>query len=186
LGYRKQAVKIACNIGQEGWIGLSVTEKNRGDQRAYRDALGQFPTGVALVASPSLQGWVVMTINSLTSLSLDPPLIGWSVDRNSERFSPFVEAEGYGVSVLDAEQSALARDYARRGDLFDEVAWSFDAHSAIRTQAVASFRCRMRDRFDVGDHVMLVGEVYEWQGNTGQLVPMVFARGQFTGPAQIV
>lgn len=163
---------------------MSSNRQQHDRARAYRDALGEFPTGVALATAPTRDGWVVMTINSFTSLSLEPALIGWSVDRASDRFAPFIEAPNFGISVLDHSQHSLALHYARTGRITDEAAWQDDGRVATRKDALASFSCQVRDRVDVGDHVLLVGEVYHWIRSDAANSPLVFSRGRFTAPSQ--
>ena len=83
--------------------------------RNYRDALGRFPTGVALVTLSDEGRALAMTVNSFSSVSLDPPLILWSVDHNSRRYELFRNTPRFAVNVLAADQEALSNACARNG-----------------------------------------------------------------------
>src|SRR5262245_37345585 len=93
------------------------------DSRAFRDTLGQFATGVAVVTARTSAGETVgLTINSFASVSLDPPLVLWSLDRGSDRFQVFMQAERFAVNVLSDECLTLSQRLAKKGErhLHDE------------------------------------------------------------------
>lgn len=111
--------------------------------REYRDALGLYPTGVALVTLLHDGAARAMTINSFASVSLDPPLILWSVARESLRYRLFRDAEAFAVNVLAADQEALATACAQSDDLQAAGAqWSLGEGGAPLVEgAVARLEC---------------------------------------------
>jgi flavin reductase (DIM6/NTAB) family NADH-FMN oxidoreductase RutF len=131
------------------------------EDRAYRDALGCFPTGVALVTRSESGDARAMTINSFASVSLRPRLVLWSLARGSERFEAFVNAEHYAINVLAADQATLSSACAMSDDLVSSGGrWTPGAHGAPLVEgAIARFECTRAAVHPGGDHVIIVGEV---------------------------
>jgi flavin reductase (DIM6/NTAB) family NADH-FMN oxidoreductase RutF len=151
------------------------------DTRAFRNALGCFPTGVAVVTAespgPHPKG---ITVNSFTSASLDPPLVLWCVDRGSERCETFMTARGFTISVLDAAHRTLSARLARRGE------HSLDGIALLPTklgapalaEALAVFECEREAIHPAGDHVILLGRVMRFSFRKSGS-PLVFYRGRY-------
>lgn len=129
--------------------------------REYRDALGIYPTGVALVTLMHQGTARAMTVNSFASVSLDPPLILWSVAKDSERYRLFMDAPAFAVNVLAADQQALATACAQSDDLQAAGAvWRESAGGAPFVDgAVARFECAREAVHPGGDHDIIVGRV---------------------------
>ncbi len=152
------------------------------DHRAYRRALGNFATGVTVVtaARPDGNGFVGITANSFNSVSLDPPLVLWSLDRRALSL-PFFERAGYFVvNVLAADQVALSNRFAGRGqgDKFRDVSFRAGAGGApVLSGCAASFQCRTCFTHEGGDHVIFMGEVLDFadHGRPG----LVYHRGAY-------
>jgi flavin reductase (DIM6/NTAB) family NADH-FMN oxidoreductase RutF len=144
-----------------------------------RDTLGVFPTGVAVVtASPEPGRPVGMTINSFNSISLAPALVGWCIDRSAASFQAFSRCREFTISILDQTQQPVARRFASPGaDKFEGIA-DEDAAGPVVPGAIAWLRCRLYRQVSLGDHLMLVGEVEEFDQVDGD--PLVFARGTFS------
>ena len=129
-------------------------------QRAFRDALGRFATGVTVITAPGDDGPVGITANSFAALSLAPPLVMWAPGRFSRRFEMFAEAAHFAIHVMAADQLELARHFAR--DWFD-----FDLPDITRGHGdapllpgcVARFECARHAVYPGGDHAIVVGEV---------------------------
>ena len=85
------------------------------DSRAFRDALGHFATGVAVVTTAAEGGVLGLTINSFASVSLEPPLILWSLDKASDRYAGLMAASHFAVNMLGGEERELAQRLARKG-----------------------------------------------------------------------
>jgi len=86
------------------------------NHRLLRDAFGRFATGVTIVTAQSADGPVAITANSFTSVSLDPPLVLWTIDKSSRRFEHFVKATHFAIHVLAANQEDLCWRIARAAD----------------------------------------------------------------------
>src|ERR1700742_2594595 len=86
------------------------------DTRAFRDALGTYPTGVAVVTAAGVGAHIGITVNSFTSVSLDPPMLLWCMDRRSQRHDVFVRAAGFTVSILGTDHQEVSSRLARPGE----------------------------------------------------------------------
>lgn len=144
---------------------------------AFRQALAQFPTGVTIVTAAAESASVGMTVNSFASVSLEPPLVLWSVSRATPSFAAFVAADAYAVHFLAADQRDLAMRFAGRAD--DKFAGLDHAPGVtgapILTGVEPLLECRVRARHDGGDHVILVGEVVHIRSRAHQ--PLLFHAG---------
>ncbi len=150
------------------------------EQRAFRDAMGRFVTGVAVATTRDAEGAPVgVTINSFTSVSLNPPLVLFCLDRRA-RTLPAFQATGYfAVNVLAADQQAHSIRFARRCDDWqgiDHVTWTTGA--PIIMGSVAACDCTVDALYDGGDHVILVGRVQRIEA-TADREPLVYPRGQY-------
>ncbi len=153
---------------------------NRFDRRDYRRALGQFATGVTVVTTRGKNGRRVgMTVNSFSSVSLDPPLILWSVARSAPSFSDFANASHFAVNVLDAKQHHLSRQFSTPlEDKFLGVDYEDGPGGCpLLKGVIAHFFCRKVRQHDGGDHVLLLGEVEEYKYKDGE--PLVFHSGRY-------
>ncbi len=128
---------------------------------ALRKALGQFPTGVAIVTAADSQGQIGMTANSFSSVSLDPPLVLWSVAKSALSHDRFVAADAFAVHFLGADHHELALRFAgRSADKFGEIAHRPGIAGSPLLEGLAPiFECRAWARYPGGDHTILVGEV---------------------------
>ncbi|WP_081847966.1 flavin reductase family protein [Microbulbifer sp. HZ11] len=148
--------------------------------RALRDTLGQFATGVTVVTTLDAAGQPVgMTVNSFNSVSLDPALILWSIDRGSLSYSAFTECERFVVHVLKGDQQHVSNLFAGRGaDKFGQVKWHRGAEGIPQLDDCAAlFHCRRAQNIAGGDHTILLGEVLEFSAAGGE--PLVFHRGRY-------
>ncbi len=148
-------------------------------QIAYRRAMGAFATGVAVVSAARPGGTVSgLTVNSLTSVSLRPPLLLWCLGATCERYDLFATAELWGITILGGANEALARRYAR---LHSETIAPEDGDdlmgAPVLAEGVAHFACRTHARHEGGDHLIIVGEVIGFRTEPG--AALTFYRGQF-------
>src|SRR5438309_9747662 len=128
----------------------------------FRAALGMFATGVTVVTALDADGKPVgVTANSFNSVSLDPPLVLWSLARNAASMAVFQQGSHYAINILASNQRALAERFGRRSvNRFAGVAFDAGAGGAPVLQGSAAvFECRNRSRYEEGDHVIFVGEV---------------------------
>jgi flavin reductase (DIM6/NTAB) family NADH-FMN oxidoreductase RutF len=148
------------------------------NQRRLRDAFGRFATGVTVVTTRTADGPVGMTANSFSSVSLDPPLVLWCIDKASDRFEVFRHARHYAIHVLDAGQRAVSDGFARDGQYFDHLRWCETAEGVpALSECLARFDCHLEQVHEAGDHVILVGRVQRVDLRSGS--PLIFALGGY-------
>lgn len=146
--------------------------------RAFRDALGRYATGVTVVTALGPEGPVGMTANSFTALSLAPPLVLWCPARRSARFAAMTGARHFSIHVLAYDQLALGLHFARTGHDFSD--WS-DGTSPEGAQTLsgvlARFDCATEAVHDGGDHAIMVGRVARARFRDG--APLLFWGGLY-------
>ena len=150
------------------------------DARGFRNALGRFPTGVAIVTARDAQGGLHgLTVNSFTSASLEPPLILWSLRNASSMMPVFREADNFAVNLLAEEHIEDGRAFAKSGPkMFDSSRWELsNEHGPTLMGSVATFNCRMVSRVPAGDHLIFLGEVLTFSYSTTS--PLLFHAGKF-------
>lgn len=150
------------------------------DGRALRDTLGRFATGVTIVTTRTGEGAPVgITANSFSSLSLDPPLILWSLALKSPNLPAFAEGRAFVVNILGHHQDALAMQFARPSDdKFDGVAHGDNAAGVpLLEGALARLECRVEFTRSAGDHLLIVGRVHAISAGEGE--PLLFYQGGF-------
>jgi len=148
-------------------------------EKAYRNAMGAFTTGVTVVTAQGANGALSgMTVNSLTSVSLTPRLLLWCLGDRSARYAEFAEADEWGVSVLRAGAEASARRYSRAAtqDVAADAAEMLAGVSVLR-EGLAQLACRTHDKIKVGDHLIIIGEVRDVRVRPG--AGMTFFRGGY-------
>jgi flavin reductase (DIM6/NTAB) family NADH-FMN oxidoreductase RutF/DNA-binding MarR family transcriptional regulator len=150
------------------------------DTRELRRTLGQFATGVTIVTCLADDGTPVgMTANSFSSVSLDPPLVLWSLDRGARSFSAFAEARHFAFSVLAQDQVELSNRFARPGaEKFATMDWQPGiAGVPLMPDPAAHFECTQYATFDGGDHLIIVGQVERFARYDRR--SLVFAHGRY-------
>lgn len=131
-------------------------------EHQFRDALAQFATGVTVIAARREDGrFVGFTANSFNSVSLDPPLVLWSLSRRSLSLPAFETAERYSVNVLSSSQAELARRFSRpHTDRFEGVAYRLGwSQAPLIEGCVAWIECSHHARHRAGDHIVFIGDV---------------------------
>jgi flavin reductase (DIM6/NTAB) family NADH-FMN oxidoreductase RutF len=152
--------------------------RDRFDRRDLRRALGQFATGVTVVTTRGDDGRRVgVTANSFTSLSLDPPLVLWCLDKEATSLPTFNACTRFAINILSASQHHLSRQFATRADdKFADVATVEGPGGVpLLEDVVARFVCKNVRQMDGGDHVILIGEVEAYETFGGE--PLVFHSG---------
>lgn len=151
------------------------------DSREFRDALGCFATGVCVItANPEGQQPFGMTVNSFASVSLDPPLVLWSLQNNSEMFEVWERTTAFAVNILRADQQDLSNLYARKGDHLLE-ADHFTAGETglpVLPHSLVSLECEVEATYPGGDHLIIVGRVLAME-NRENGAPLVFCSGSY-------
>ena len=147
----------------------------------FRAALGMFATGVTIVTAVTAEGQPIgLTASSFNSVSLDPPLVLWSLASAAASLPAFRAGSHYAINILSAEQKSLAERFALKGaDRWSGVSWDMGAGGApLLHGAAATFECFNRSRYEEGDHVIFVGEVERCTWRPGA-APLLFHGGRF-------
>jgi len=147
------------------------------DPMQFRRALGNFATGVTIVTAQNAQGEKVgVTANSFNSVSLDPPLILWSIDKNSSSFPVFEQATHFAVNILSGSQIELSNKFSRRNiDKYDGTSYQTGSGQApILDHCSAVFECERHEIIEGGDHWIIIGKVVRFRDEgRSPLVPVI-------------
>lgn len=142
-----------------------------------RNALGRFATGVTVVTTMTPAGPLGITVNSFSSVSLDPPLVLWSPARRSARFSAFEASSHFAIHILAADQRALAEHFAKHGN-FRSIPFAPGLGEApLLDGASARLECLHAVHYDGGDHLIVVGEVLRIA--EAERPPLLYHRGRY-------
>lgn len=149
------------------------------DGRAFRRCLGQFATGVTVMTARDGEQLAGLSVNSFAALSLDPPLILWSVRRESGSWPVFRQARHFAVNMLSSEQVELSNRFATAGsEKFSQTPWTpGDRGAPLLHGAIAYLECDLVQVHEGGDHYVLVGEVQRYARFAGE--PLLFAQGRY-------
>lgn len=150
------------------------------DPRDFRSALGTFATGVTIVTAMASDGRPYgLTCNSFASVSINPPLVLWSLGMYSQGLPVFQNASHFAVNVLGVSQQSLASKFAKSSpDKFDGISWKPGLGKApLIADSVAHFQCRAANRYYGGDHVIFLGAVEAYSYNRKE--PLLFVRGGY-------
>ena len=159
---------------------MSEIEGSGHDPRKFRDALGCFATGVAVVTTSNDGEPIGITVNSFSSVSLDPPLVLWCLDKRSDTLETFEKATAFTVNVLRDDHRDVSNKLAKPGD---HSLVGIDMVEGVNgcprlTQALAHFECEVDAKHDAGDHIIFVGRVVHFDRDV-EGEPLVFHRGTY-------
>jgi flavin reductase (DIM6/NTAB) family NADH-FMN oxidoreductase RutF len=162
------------------WALITGDSAETVDARDLRQALGAFPTGVCLVTTSHRGKREGMTINSFSSVSLDPPLILWSIREAAPSADAFIGARSFNLSVLTCDQLELAMHFSKAAaDKFERFADQFDVARNLcprLNDSVATFECDTYSRHVEGDHTILLGRIEHF--SRSDKAPLLFHSGQ--------
>jgi flavin reductase (DIM6/NTAB) family NADH-FMN oxidoreductase RutF len=148
----------------------------------FRQLLGCFPTGVAVITTRTPEGEPAgLTCNSFSSVSLEPPLVLFSLRKASKLLATFEQAEGFAINILSAQQDALSARFAssKIERKFEGVAWRpGQLGMPLIDDCLASFECSVFARHEAGDHVVCIGEVRHLGAGAGDQA-LVFYKGAY-------
>jgi len=149
------------------------------DHKAFRRALGQFATGVTVVTTECEGARAAVTANSFTSLSLDPPLILWSIAKTSRSYAIFSKTGHFVVHVLGAHQINVSQHFSSAvTDKFADIDWRRGVvGSPVLDGATAVFECTTEQCYEGGDHLILVGRVRHYARYAGEA--LLYAQGRY-------
>jgi len=149
------------------------------DAKSLRNALGNFATGVTIVTTSHDGRKIGLTANSFNSVSLDPPLVLWSLAKTSSNIEAFMNTDAFAVHILGADQEPLSNRFATPGiDKFEGVDFITGSDGVpLLRDCAARFECRTAYRYDGGDHIIFVGEVLNLEQSEKE--PLLFHRGKY-------
>ncbi|WP_027996461.1 flavin reductase [Simplicispira psychrophila] len=150
------------------------------DPKEFRRALGMFATGVTIVTTTAPDGAPIgVTANSFNSVSLDPPMVLWSLANNARSLEAFSESTHWNVHILSNEQEALSNRFARAGeDKFNGLAMDTQPSGApLLPGCSARFQCKTAFKYEGGDHTIFVGEVVQY--DSCAVPPLVYVTGGY-------
>ncbi len=156
------------------------------DPATFRSALSNFATGVAVVTTLDKAGEKVgITVSSFNSVSLTPPLILWSVGKESFSYDVFAAAETFAVHILAANQQDLCDRFAQRGhNKFVGLDCSAGIDGVpVLPDFAACFECKTEHVYPGGDHKILVGRVHRFEERDAE--PLIYHRSRFVGTAEL-
>ena len=149
----------------------------------FRAALGCFATGVTVISTVGPRGELIgITVNSFNSVSLDPPLILFSLNRRAYSLRAFLSTQAFAVNILRAGQEEISERFARAlDDKWSGVDYElWDSGCPILTDALANLECKTRHTYHGGDHVIFVGQVMRLRHDP-EGRPLVFYASGYCG-----
>ncbi len=150
------------------------------DEATFRKAMGTFATGVTIMTCRGEDGRAVgMTVNSFTSVSLEPPLVLWCINQSIIPTAAFNAASHFAVHVLHRGQESLSNHFAvDRDDKFDGIEHSNGvADLPILTDFLSVYQCKVINRVEAGDHAIVVGELVDYEIRDRE--PLIFHGGRY-------
>ena len=151
------------------------------DSKHFRNVLGHFPTGVTIVTGLADGAPAGFTIGSFTSISLDPPLVGFFAQTNSDTWAAMAPHGNFCVNVLDSSQGELCWKFAKSGvgdGRYDDLEWRASSTGCpILSGVTAWIDCTVDQTIELGDHYLVVGRVVELDHHVEPPDPLVFYRG---------
>ncbi|MFG3594679.1 flavin reductase [Bradyrhizobium sp. RDI18] len=172
-------VKSAATAGIPS-PGALIEEGNPAeDPRLFRRCLGQYATGIAIITTAVDGERAGVTVNSFTSVSLDPPLVLWSISRASRSFRLFEKCGRFAVNLLGVDQTRIASHFASKSDdKFAEIRWHEGLSNVPLIEGcVVNLECECVARYDGGDHVILIGRAEHVRRY--QCEPLLFVHGGY-------
>jgi flavin reductase (DIM6/NTAB) family NADH-FMN oxidoreductase RutF len=150
------------------------------DSATFRQLLGRFATGVVVVTTTAADGRPLgMTANSLTSVSLDPPLVLLCIDHDAAMHDALVASSEFAVNILRSTQEAISRRFAgQHDDRFDGIGYRLSPRGLVLLDgALAHIECQRYELHEAGDHTIVIGRVVS--GTTAEGRPLLYYRGGY-------
>ena len=160
---------------------MASSESSALDQRAFRDAVGSFATGVmVMTCTGDAEELIGVTMNSFSSVSLDPPLVSFCIADSLTEFKTLLETEKFALNLLREDQQDLSNQFAKTGpDKWKGVSYREGPNSApIIEPNPGVLLCTKHAQYECGDHYIIVAHVDELV-NGGDEPPLVFYRGKY-------
>ena len=147
--------------------------------KEFRETLGCFVTGVTVVTAIDNSISLGVTANSFSSVSLEPPLVSWSISKHSQKHYIMTTVKNYAINVLSNKQKGIAINFSKSQEPFLGLDHRFSKVGVpIINQSVATFECELRTVYDGGDHSIILGLVTSF--SKSNLDPLMFFKGNFS------
>jgi flavin reductase (DIM6/NTAB) family NADH-FMN oxidoreductase RutF len=146
----------------------------------FKEVMGNYPTGVTVVTTVDENGVPLgLTVNSFASVSIDPLLILWSIDKNVSSYDAFMKNDKFAVHVLTSDQGDICSLFAMKGkDRFSNCKWELSEHNLpVIAEASGVLQCKKFKTVDAGDHTILIGEVVDIQSENKE--PLLYHKRKF-------
>ncbi|WP_425404683.1 flavin reductase family protein [Hwanghaeella sp.] len=157
------------------------------DPRTFRDACGHFATGVVVATCLDAQGAPAgVTVNSFTSVSLDPPLVLFCLDKGAYSRKVFANVERFAINMLSGGQQGLSTTFAQsRSDRFEGVSYTAgQAGVPLLDGALCQLECIVEHRYPGGDHEIIVGRVTDLSVDHPEERPLIYYKGRYDALAK--
>lgn len=152
--------------------------ENKLDQVAsFKAAMGNYPTGVTVVTAYNQEGKPMgMTVNSFASVSLDPLLVLWSIDKRVFSYEDFLKVDKFTVNILAADQGDLCNLFSSKvEDRFSQCDWNeSELNLPVLSNSLAVLQCKMFKQIEAGDHTIIIGEVLDIHNDSKE--PLLYHR----------
>ena len=148
---------------------------------SFRKSLSCFPTGVAVATTNTSDLTPIgITINSFSSVSLDPPLISWCIDLNSNCLNHFRENNNFAINILSKNQIDICKHFSGKDNKnFNVIKWHISSlELPVLNDSVAIFECEIYQRFNGGDHEIILGRVLNHHNN--EKIPLIYGKSEFS------
>jgi 3-hydroxy-9,10-secoandrosta-1,3,5(10)-triene-9,17-dione monooxygenase reductase component len=152
------------------------------DQSSFRSTVGRYASGITIITGHDDQGPIGFTCQSFYSVSVDPPLVSFSVMRTSTTYPRIRDTGTFTVNILSRDQEAVSNQFARRGtDKWANIQWSTTAQgNPILDRSPAWLDCTIWAEHDAGDHIIVLGRVIELGTSRGEHPdPLLYFQGQY-------
>lgn len=151
------------------------------DAESFRHVLGHYPTGVAVITAQPGSGPVGLSMNSFTSLSLQPPLVLFCPAQSSTTWPQLREVGSIAINVLSAGQEDVSRQFAgKASERFEGIAWSAGQNGApLLDDALGWIECAVQAEYPAGDHTVVIAEIQRMGVHAHIGDPLVFFRGAY-------
>ncbi len=144
----------------------------------FRSTMGCFVTGVTVVTATDKNDFVGVTANSFSSVSLDPPLVLWSISKDSQKHATMINAKNFVINILSKNQENIANTFTGNKKPFLKINYTLNTFGVpVISNVVAVIECELHDVYDGGDHSIILGLVTSC--NKSNLKPLMFFRGKF-------
>jgi len=156
-----------------------MTEEKIINNKDLRRALGCFPTGIAIVTTENEAGDPIgLTVNSFNSVSLDPPLIIWSISLSAPSINAFRYNKSFAVNILSSDQKDLCQKFSTPStDKFNGIAWEKSVMGVpLIIDSIAQFECITHATYPGGDHEIYIGRVINYTHNNKE--PLILSKGK--------